>query len=63
MDTSRMACGEIVKVCLQGRPLFEIAIDTRKPSCPDLIRASIALRNKMECRAKPGNDELICRRH
>jgi len=34
-----------------------------RSSCPDLIRASINLQktlaNKMDCRVKPGNDDLI----
>jgi hypothetical protein len=50
--------GEGVSVCLKLFWLFE----SFGPSCPDLIRASIHLRNKffskMDHRVKPGDDDL-----
>jgi hypothetical protein len=64
-QTSRETCGEIAKLCLLTRLLFEInLVCTQKhSSCPDLIRASIHLpkklfSKKMDCRVKPGNDDL-----
>ena len=50
--------GEVVKSRLKLFWLFE----SFGPSCPDLIRASIHLRNKffskMDHRVKPGDDDL-----